>query len=68
MWTGHRPLWRDSKTGLTSSPVEAQSPCVREESPDFRHGEYVKTVTQMSCDIKDKVKFILDFMSGTSIG
>lgn len=24
--------------------------------------------TQMSCDIKDKVKFILDFMSGTSIG
>lgn len=26
------------------------------------------TVTQMSCDIKDKVKFILDFMSGTSIG
>lgn len=42
MWTGHRPLWRGSKTGLTSSPVEAQSPCVREESPDFRHGEYVK--------------------------
>ena len=42
MWMGHRPLWRNSKTGFASSSDEAQSPCVREESPDFRHGEYVK--------------------------
>lgn len=42
MWTGHRPLWRNGKSGLASSSNEAQSPCVREESPDFRHGEYVK--------------------------
>lgn len=41
MWAGHRPLWRGSKTGSSSGPVEAQSPCAKEESPDFRRGEYV---------------------------
>lgn len=25
MWVGRHPLWRDSKTGLASSPVEAES-------------------------------------------
>lgn len=43
MWTGHRPLWRGSKTGLTSSPVETQSHSAAGRIPLRKLWEYVKT-------------------------
>lgn len=42
MWTGHRPLWRGSKTGLTSSPVETQSHSAAGRIPLRKLWEYVK--------------------------
>ena len=33
MWVGHHPLWRGSKTGLASGPVEAQFLCLKGENP-----------------------------------
>ena len=42
MWTGHRPLWRGSKTGLTSSPVETQSHGAAGRIPLRKLWEYVK--------------------------
>ena len=41
MWTGHRPLWRGSKTGLTSSPVETQSHSAAGRIPLRKLWEYV---------------------------
>ena len=44
MWTGHRALWRGSKTGLTSSPVETQSHSAAGRIPLRKLWEYVKSL------------------------
>lgn len=47
MWTGHRPLWRGSKTGLTSSPVETQSHSAAGRIPLRKLWEYVNWLVTM---------------------
>lgn len=72
MWVGRHPLWRDSKTGLASSPVEAESHGVltvgvrqdRTTQCYMRHITRVEyddvDIDEIDGEIKEAYKFIRD--------
>ena len=72
MWVGRHPLWRDSKTGLASSPVEAESHGVLTVGvrQDRTTQCYMRHITRVEYDnvdmdeidgeIKEAYKFIRD--------